>query len=189
MTPQILGEPDNWNPRDGFANHLTLTRRRCLAGAVALASGTTLGRGSAFARQATPAATPTVQRDWQSEHWVGTWSAGMHVPGPGFGDQFPSQIFELGDRTLRQIVRLSTGGRQVRIRLANTFGDEQIVVGAASVALRDHDEVIDSTSAHGLTFSGQPEVTIPAGAIVVSDPVELSVPNLAHLAVSLYFPE
>ena len=61
---------------------------------------------------------------------------------PGLWDEFPSQIFELGDRTLRQIVRLSTGGEQVRIRLANTFGDAPIVIGTASVAQRDHDEVI-----------------------------------------------
>ena len=115
--------------------------------------------------------------------------AGCIFPTRGSGDDLPSQIFELGDRTLRQIVRLSAGGKQVRIRLANTFGDEPIVVGAASVALRDHDEVIDPATARGLTFSGLPGVTIPAGAIVLSDPVELSVPNLAELAVSLYFPE
>ena len=114
---------------------------------------------------------------------------GRHaIPGPGFADQFPSQIFELGERTLRQIVRLSAGGQQLRIRLANTFGEAPIVVGAASVALPDHDEVIDQASARGLTFSGLPGVTIPAGAIVLSDPVELSVPNLTELAVGLYFP-
>jgi lysophospholipase L1-like esterase len=102
---------------------------------------------------------------------------------------WPNEIFELGDRTLRQIVRLSTGGEQIRIRLANTFGDQPIVVGAASVALRDHDEAIDPASAHDVTFSGLPGVTIPANAIVLSDPVDLSVSNLAELAVSLYFPE
>ena len=189
MTPQILGERDRESPLDGFANRLPLTRRRYLAGAVAIASGSALGRGSAFAHQATPAATPAVQRDWRGEHWVGSWTAGMHVPGPGFGDEFPSQIFELGNRTLRQIVRLSTGGEQVRIRLANTFGDKPIVIGTASVAQRDHDEAIDPASARGLTFSGLPGVMIPAGAIVLSDPVDLAVANLTELVVSLYFPE
>ncbi len=113
----------------------------------------------------------------------------MHVPGPGFGDEFPSQIFELGNRTLRQIVRLSVGGHQVRVRLANTFGDQPIIIATASVAQRDHDEVIDRDGARELTFSGLPGVTIPAGAIVLSDPVDLAVLNLTDLAVSLYFPE
>ena len=40
-----------------------------------------------------------------------------------------------------------------------------------------------------MTFSGLPGVTIPAGAIVLSDPVDMAVANLTELAVSLYFPE
>jgi lysophospholipase L1-like esterase len=168
----------------------TLSRRRWLVGAAAVAGGTALGYRSAFARQATPVATPLpAGRDWHSERWVGSWAAGMHIPSPGFGEEFPSQIFELGQRTLRQIVRLSVGGERVRIRLANTFGDEPIVVGTARVALRDHDEVIDPATARGLTFSGLPGVAIPAGAIALSDPVALPVSNRAELAVSLYFPE
>jgi lysophospholipase L1-like esterase len=95
----------------------------------------------------------------------------------------------LGGRTLRQIVRLSLGGEQVRIRLANTFGEEPVTIGAAHVALRDGDERIDPAAGRPLTFSGLPSVTIPAGAIVLSDPVDLAVPNLAELAISLYFPE
>jgi lysophospholipase L1-like esterase len=40
-----------------------------------------------------------------------------------------------------------------------------------------------------LTFCGSPSVTIPPGALVVSDPVALTVPALSELAVSIYFPE
>jgi lysophospholipase L1-like esterase len=169
---------------------VTLTRRWWLAAAATAASGAALGRIPVLARQATPEAAPLVADcDWRDEHWVGSWARGMHVPHQGNDDGTPSQIFALGGRTLRQIVRLSGGGKQVRIRLSNTFGDAPITVGAASVALRDHEEFIDPASAWGLTFSGLPGVMIPAGAIVVSDPVDLSVPNLAELAISLSFPE
>ena len=40
-----------------------------------------------------------------------------------------------------------------------------------------------------LTFNGQPGITIPSGAVVVSDPVALDVAALSDLAVSLYLPE
>jgi lysophospholipase L1-like esterase len=113
----------------------------------------------------------------------------MHVPNPAIADEVSSEIFALGGRTLRQIVRLSAGGEQIRIRLANTFGDQPMRVGAATVALRDHDEIVDQASARALTFSGLPAVTIPANAIILSDPVDLAVANLTELAVSLYFPE
>ena len=181
-------------PGDTHHDHaeprMTLTRRRWLVATAAVAGGAALGRVPVRARQATPEATPLVaDRDWRGEHWVGSWARGMVIPSPAIANEVANEIFELGDRTLRQIVRLSTGGEQIRICLANTFGDQPIVVGAASVALRDHDEAIDPASAHDVTFSGLPGATIPANAIVLSDPVDLSVSNLAELAVSLYFPE
>ena len=176
----------------------TLTRRSWLAATTTAAAGAALGRVPVLARQATPEATPQVaSRDWRGEQWVGSWARGMHSPSPAIEDAgVPNQTFEVGGRTLRQIVRLSTGGEQVRIRLSNTFGDQPLMVGAASLALRGHDEIgviatstIDAATAHTLTFSGRPEVMIPANAIVLSDPVDLAVPHLTELAVSLYVPE
>jgi lysophospholipase L1-like esterase len=168
----------------------TLTRRQLVVAGAAL-SGAMFWRGSStFARQATPIASPVdATRDWQSERWVGTWAAGVHRPSPGMGEAFPSQIFDLEGKTVRQIVRGSIGGDRVRIRLANTFGDAPLVVGAAHIALRDGDERIEPSTDRTLTFSGSPSVTIPSGSIVLSDPVALDVPPLAELAVSLYFPE
>ena len=166
-----------------------LTRRQGIA-ALAGAGLTIWSSRSVFARQATPAAAPVdAARDWTTERWVGSWSAGMHIPGPGFGEEFPSQIFDLSNRTLRQIARTSIGGDQVRIRLSNTFGDGPIEIGAARIALRDADQRIDPGSDQPVTFSGLPSVTIPAGATVVSDPVALPLPDLAELAVSLHFPK
>lgn len=167
-----------------------VSRRGLLAGAGALAGMAFLDRRIALAQQATPVATPLpAARDWQAEHWVGTWATGQHIPGPGFGEEFPSQIIELGNRTLRQIVRVSIGGDQVRVRLANTFGDEPIAIGAARIALREAEERIDPASDRALTFSGLSSISIPAGATVLSDPVALPVAPLAELAISLYFPE
>jgi lysophospholipase L1-like esterase len=170
-------------------NNVRLTRRHWLAG-MAGASLILWTSRSGFARQATPIASPVdTTRDWRSEQWVGTWATGMHRPSPGMGEEFPSQIFDLQNKTVRQIVRGSVGGDQVRVRLANTFGEEPLVIGAAHVALRDADERIDPAADRPLTFSGLPGVTIPPGAVVVSDPVALDVPPLTELAVSLYFPE
>ena len=77
----------------------------------------------------------------------------------------------------------------MRVRLANTFGDIPLVIGAARLALRDADERIDPASDRVLTFSGSPSITIPPGALAVSDPVALTVPALSELAVSTYFPQ
>ncbi len=167
----------------------TVSRRHFVLAASALAGSAVIGRGPAMARKATPVASPAAIRDWRGESWVGAWAASPHKPSPGFEDFLPSQIFELADQTVRQIVRVSTGGDAVRVRLSNVFGEEPLSIGAARVALRAEGEGIDPATDRALTFSGLPAVVIPPGALVLSDPVELAVPALGELAVSLYLPE
>ena len=115
--------------------------------------------------------------------WVGTWSSALHAPdtivfgsNPGFNNQ-----------TLRQIVHTSVGGDRVRVRLS-TFRAGSLVVGAAHIALRDTGASIVPESDRALTFSGQRSISIPAGAIALSDPVDLDVPALADLSVSIFVP-
>src|SRR5262249_36504356 len=45
---------------------------------------------------------------------------------------------------------------------------------------------IDVATEKALTFSGKPDVTIPAGAEFISDPIEYPMPALSDLAISLY---
>jgi lysophospholipase L1-like esterase len=167
-----------------------LSRRRLMVAAGAMTGAAIWAGRPAFARQATPVTSPvSTSRDWRGERWVGTWAAAMHAPSEGLGEAFPSQFFEFDKQTVRQIVRTSIGGDQVRVRLANTFGDVPLVIGAARLALRDSGERIDPASDRELTFSGSPSITVPPGALAVSDPVALTVPALSELAVSIYFPE
>jgi lysophospholipase L1-like esterase len=86
------------------------------------------------------------------------------------------------------IVQTSIGGRRVRIQLSNAHGSTTLMVGAAHVASRDKDSTIIPASDRALTFGGRPSCAIPAGAVMVSDPVDLDVPKLADLAVSIYLP-
>jgi lysophospholipase L1-like esterase len=72
--------------------------------------------------------------------------------------------------------------------LSNAYGTSPLTVGAATIALRDTEAVIQPSSVRGLTFSGRPTITIPANATVFSDGVDLDVPPMADLAVDLYLP-
>jgi lysophospholipase L1-like esterase len=86
------------------------------------------------------------------------------------------------------VVHTSLGGNQVRVRLSNAFGTQSLIVGAAHVALRGRDASIVPGTDRALTFSGSSSATIPPGALVVGDSVQLDVPSLSELAVSLYLP-
>jgi lysophospholipase L1-like esterase len=115
------------------------------------------------------------------EHWVGTWSTTLHAPEllPGFTNT------GFNNQTLRQIVHISIGGQRVRLRLS-TFGANALVVDAAHIALSAGGSNIVAGSDRALTFGGETSIVIPPGAPVVSDPVELTVSDLANLAVSLF---
>lgn len=166
------------------------TRRRFLAATSVLAGLALVGPTSAGAQEGTPLASPVAaSRDWRGEQWVGTWAAAPNIPGAGIEEFLPSQIFTFEDQTLRQNVRVSAGGEQVRIRLSNVFGSEPIAIGAASVAHLDDAGAVEADSLMPVTFSGTTGITIPAGALILSDPVALPVEPLAELAISLYFPE
>jgi lysophospholipase L1-like esterase len=112
-------------------------------------------------------------------HWVGTWTT---TPAPVEG-------VALRNQTLRMIAHLSIGGQSVRVRLSNACGTRPLAVGAAHVALRGDGASIVPASGRPLTFNGSPSTTIAAGALVVSDPVELAVSPLTDLAVSVYLPD
>ncbi|GGA66498.1 hypothetical protein GCM10011507_17530 [Edaphobacter acidisoli] len=93
------------------------------------------------------------------------------------------------DTTFREIVHISLGGNSVRIIVSNEFGLDSLTIGAASIARSAGSDAIDTASAQTLTFSGRASVTVPPGALAVSDPVNLKVPALSDLAVSLFVPQ
>src|SRR5262249_55498827 len=116
--------------------------------------------------------------------FIGTWSNALHEPDlgvPGLANA------GFNNQTHRQIVHVSVGGPWVRVRLS-TFGAGSLVLGAAHIALGSTASIVPGSD-RTLTFGGSPSITIPPGALVVSDPVELDVPDQSDLAVSVFLPE
>jgi len=109
----------------------------------------------------------------------------MPPPGQSFA---PLPFTHFTNQTLRQIVHTSIGGAKARVLISNSYGTASVTIGAAHIALRDKEGSIQGSSGGALTFSGRPTMTIPAGAIAYSDPVNLSVPALGDLAIDLYLP-
>lgn len=115
--------------------------------------------------------------------WVRTWGASPQAP-----NNSVSCIEPFENATLRQIVRITGGGHRIRIRISNEYGTAPLTMGAARVAITDTDDGIQHGSDHTVTFSGQPTATVPAGAPILSDPVDLRTAALSRLTISLYLP-
>jgi len=117
-------------------------------------------------------------------HWVGSWAASQQLPEP----QNALAADDLRDATLRQMVHLSLGGEELRVRLSNRFGTSTLhftSVHIARVASQGQGRV-DPASDRALTFAGAQDVTIPAGADYVSDSIAFPIPPLSDLAISLH---
>lgn len=117
-----------------------------------------------------------------AEQWIGTWATSpMNV---WAGD---AVLYGFHDQTVRQIVRISKGGRRFRIRFSNEYGTQRVAIAAAAVAIAGKGGAIEPGTSRALAFNGSSEGMLIGGAPLISDPVELEADDLASLAVSIYF--
>jgi lysophospholipase L1-like esterase len=150
--------------------------------------------------------TPTMAQ----EHWVASWaaspqSAAFNFPRPKQMTPMPKMKApapkpsskanqnspfalppDINKQTVRMIVRTSIGGDRVRVNVSNAYGTGPLTIGAAHIALHAKNSAIVPDSDRVLTFSGNASFVIPPGALAVSDPVDLKVPKLGYLVISLY---
>jgi lysophospholipase L1-like esterase len=153
-------------------------------------------RGTAFVRTRLLAAvllfTTTAVGAWprqsnavtgdRSHHWVGTWAS---APQPGDeGNAPPAPGF--ADCTIRQIVHASIGGKLIRVRFSNAFGNAPLTIPSAHVALAAGGSAIKPASDRALTFHGVSSFAIPPGALIYSDPLPFELAPLSDLAVTIY---
>jgi lysophospholipase L1-like esterase len=143
----------------------------------ALAAGTLTSPLSSTTASAASAAPPPAIASVATP-WTGAWATSpQREAGPTFANQ-----------TLRMLVHPTLGGSSLRIRLANTFGDEDVSFGAVGVARATASGAADLVvgTSRRVTFRGQHRVTVKMGTEVFSDPVNLGVGYGQDLAVDLY---
>ena len=120
-----------------------------------------------------------------TSHWVGTWSGA-----PQLTETANNPPAALSGATLRQIVHVTLGGSQIRVRFSNEFGNGNVVIGAAHVAAckaSPVDSTIDTTTDQALAFAGSASVTIAQGKAVWSDPLGFTLAPLSNLSVTTAF--
>src|SRR6516225_11116888 len=95
--------------------------------------------------------------------WVGTW----------YAPPVTTSTLTFNDQTIREIVHVSIPGTRIQVRLTNLFGTGLLAVGEVHVAIRATGSSIVPGTDRLLTFGGATSVNIPAGAPMLSDPVDL----------------
>jgi lysophospholipase L1-like esterase len=165
---RILRARKGWNPKEWIVCAIILILAANAAPAILGSTVSGIPSGSDLDRKA--------------KQWIGTWATAAQP-------FIPESLQAYRNQSLRLIVHTSVGGKRVRIKISNTYGDRPLLIGGAHIARRTAEAEIDPRSDRMLKFQGKSSTTIPAGSMVVSDPVEMDVPGLSDLAVSLFLPQ
>ena len=114
--------------------------------------------------------------------WIVTWAASPQAPwlsGP------PGSYPNVAGRTIRERMRVTLGGKELRVRLSNVFGARSLRIGSATVGLANGAGMVVPGSLHTLTFGGNPSIVVPAGAPVLSDPIRMRIPPDTDVSISM----
>jgi len=115
------------------------------------------------------------------DKWVATWSAsttpfgvGSPVAQPDLQFPFPTVTTDgVVDQTIRMVVKPDLWGDTMRFRFSNVFGDRAVTLSRVSVALQSFAGNVQDGTLTRVTFGRQNSVTIPQGAEVWSDAIDL----------------
>ena len=118
--------------------------------------------------------------------WVASWTASPHAP---LGTEGPFAAASYDDVTISQTLRITEGGKKLRVRFSNRYGQAPLEIGAARIVQIDADGKEVAGTSRTLTFGGEPGAVIPRGAPFVSDDVAVDLPDLARMKVEIYLPK
>jgi lysophospholipase L1-like esterase len=117
--------------------------------------------------------------------WIATWATS-----PQSGTPNPHEpLLSIDNQTVRERVRVSIGGNQIRLRFSNEFGSSPLLIGPATVAIPTDVSSTKEESIQSVTFEGRNSTAIPAGAAVLSDPINFPLTPGTEISISIYFPK
>ena len=163
-------------------------------------------------------AVPASAQPAKKENWIGAWGFAVVPPPPGIAmpvaapaivplaplPEAPAAqpplvenpgnvpVVALGSDpanvTIRQLVRVSAAGKRIRLRFTNEGGSDVLNLGAVHVGLAGPDGSVVPGSDRTVSFEGRRAITVPAGAPLLTDPIDLPVRALDRLVISTYLP-
>lgn len=115
--------------------------------------------------------------------WKGTWATAMQVPVKAF---MPYNN-QMSDRSVRQIVKVSAGGKVIRLQLSNIFSAEPVVLRGVYIAHSLDSSRVDSKTARYFKFGGKDGVTIQPGKSLFSDALAFDIKPMEKVAITLNY--
>ena len=117
--------------------------------------------------------------------WVATWATAQQIAEPHNNPPIP-----LAGETLREIVQVSIGGNQIRMRFSNRFSQEDLELVRVEIAEAQSEgaspDIFPETS-KTLKFNGKESVTLKAGEEVYCDPLKFRLKERMNVAITITY--
>lgn len=129
--------------------------------------------------------TSFAQAEVQKSQWITTWAASpQKVWNKDF--VFPTNIpDQISNQTIKQISQISLGGEAVRLVFTNQYGDQPLSIDKTTVEIFKG-QSLKAKSVYPVYFSGKLKAQILPGKQLISDPIQLPVPDHAQLMVNSF---
>ena len=127
----------------------------------------------------------TMERPPKEPNWISTWAT-AEENFTASSDRVPNN---LNGTTVRQIIRVTTSGKLMKLKFSNEFGNTDVVVHSLHVAkqVQADKSTIDPATDTVVTVGESEEFIIPKGKTIETDPFAFEVEALENIAVSMYF--
>ena len=110
---------------------------------------------------------------------------------------FNQSMLVFPNSTIRQTLRMTISSEQIRVRLSNAFGLNDLPITKVTVALPKAEPGQNVTGSSGiytntlqtLTFGGNESIIIPDGALAVSDPTNFPIKTGQVITITMYLKE
>ncbi|WP_252059789.1 SGNH/GDSL hydrolase family protein [Acinetobacter sp. AHP123] len=129
--------------------------------------------------------TSFAQAEVKKSEWITTWAASpQKVWNKDF--VFPTNIpDQISNQTIKQISQISLGGEAVRLVFTNQYGDQPLSIDKTTVGIFKG-QSLKAKSTYPVYFSGKLKAQILPGKQLISDPIQLPVPDHAQLMVNSF---
>lgn len=118
--------------------------------------------------------------------WKGTWATAVEYTGKG---DMPKE--SLSNRSCRQVVHVSFGGNEMRLKLSNEFSKEPVDIKSVYIADTDASAnwEIKAKTVKYLKFNGKKNVTIASGKAIYSDDLKFTLKAGQRLTITIDYGE
>jgi lysophospholipase L1-like esterase len=125
----------------------------------------------------------SLERRLSKDQWLTTWATAPQLVEPKNLAPEPG----LSGNTLRQIVRVSLGGKKLRLRFSNKYSMDSLEVKAVSIAVPSDSSNVDAVSIRSLTFEKKNSFKIAPGSDIYSDEVNFNLKSNSLLAITISY--